>query len=137
MRPLYESDNDLQNEKQIIKLLSHKWGCSFYKLPIRYHLDYAATRNKEVVAYVEVKARNYSMQQIDSMGGYMLSVGKIVAAKNMWLPSIVVVKLIDGIYQCRIDEGLFPVHIMGRTDRGDNQDVEPCVLIPSTKFKLV
>ena len=139
MRPLYETQADLRNEAVVIEILSQKWRVNFHKLPIKYHLDYAATRNGKVVAYVEVKVRKYRMDQIGKWGGYMLSVGKLQTAKQLCEISnatfCLAVQCVDGLYWIAIkDFSLFPVVITGRTDRGDAQDVEPCVLIPVESF---
>ena len=110
------------------------------KLPIRYHLDFVAQRGKNAVAFCEVKVRTYSMEQIGKMGGYMLSLGKWSSAKQMCeasgLPFILVVKAADGIWYAIIDS-FKPdsVIVNGRQDRGDWQDIEPCVLINQSRFK--
>ncbi len=138
-RPMYETQADLRNEAAVIEILSQKWRVNFHKLPIKYHLDYAATRNGKVVAYVEVKVRKYTMERIGQMGGYMLSVGKLQTAKQLCEISsaafCLAVQCTDGLHWIAIkDFTEFPVAITGRTDRGDSQDVEPCVLIPAGRF---
>jgi hypothetical protein len=139
MRPIYETQADLRNEAAVVEILSQKWRVNFHKLPIKYHLDYAATRNGKVTAYVEVKVRKYTMAQIGKWGGYMLSVGKLQTAKQLCEISsatfCLAVQCADGPYWIAIkDFSEFPVVITGRTDRGDAQDVEPCVLIPAERF---
>jgi hypothetical protein len=142
MRPIYETQADLRNEAAVIKILSQKWRVDFHKLPIKYHLDYAATRYGKVTAYVEVKVRKYRMDQIGKWGGYMLSVGKLQTAKQLCEISsaafCLAVQCADGLYWIAIkDFSEFPVVITGRTDRGDSQDIEPCVLIPAERFTLM
>ena len=139
MRPLYESDTDIANETQVMSTLSRKWGAGLHKLPIRYHIDYAATKNGIVVAYVEIKVRKYSMDQIDRWGGYMISVAKLQTAQQLCQISkaifCLVVQCTDGLHWIAIkDFSEFPVSITGRSDRGDAQDIEPCVLIPKSRF---
>jgi len=139
MRPIYETQADLRNEAAVIEILSQKWRVNFHKLPIKYHLDYAATRKGKVTAYVEVKVRKYRMDQIGKWGGYMLSVGKLQTAKQLCEISsatfCLAVQCADGLYWIAIkDFSEFPVVITGRTDRGDSQDIEPCVLIPAERF---
>jgi hypothetical protein len=139
MRPIYETQADLRNEAAVVEILSQKWRVNFLKLPIKYHLDYAATRNGKVTAYVEVKVRKYTMAQIGKWGGYMLSIGKLQTAKLLFEISsatfCLAVQCADGLYWIAIkDFSEFPVVITGRTDRGDAQDVEPCVLIPAERF---
>lgn len=142
MRPLYETAADLDNEASIAKVLSLKWDCNFVKLPIRYHLDFVVTRDDKAIAYAEFKTRNYSMADIDKMGGYLMSIGKWSAAKQLCdatqLPFILVVKTLDGVYRSSFTE-FKPddVLVRGRTDRNDWQDIEPCVLLNTQRFKRI
>jgi hypothetical protein len=139
-RPIYETPDDLHNEADVLRLISQLWPSKFHKLPIRYHLDYAATKdNGAVVAYLEIKVRKHSMDQIDKWGGYMLSLAKLQTAEALCRISkavfVLVVKCPEGVYWSKIsDFTQFPVVIAGRTDRGDSQDVEPCVMIPTKLF---
>lgn len=142
MRQLYETQEDLSSEAEVANYLSKIWKCEMSKLPIRYHLDFVAQRGKNAVAFCEVKVRNYSMEQIGKMGGYMLSLGKWSSAKQMCeasgLPFILVIKATDGIWFSLIDS-FKPdsVIVNGRTDRDDWQDIEPCVLIKQSRFKRI
>jgi len=142
MRQLYETQEDLSSEAEVADYLSKIWKCEMSKLPIRYHLDFVAQRGKNAVAFCEVKVRNYSMEQIGKMGGYMLSLGKWSSAKQMCeasgLPFILVIKATDGIWFSLIDS-FKPdsVIVNGRTDRDDWQDIEPCVLIKQSRFKRI
>jgi hypothetical protein len=142
LRPLYETAADLDNEASIAKVLSLKWDCNFVKLPIRYHLDFVVTRGDQAIAYAEFKTRNYSMADIGKMGGYLMSIGKWSAAKQLCdaslLPFILVVKTLDGVYRAGFTE-FKPdgVLVRGRTDRNDWQDIEPCVLLNTQRFKRI
>lgn len=142
MRQLYETQEDLSSEAEVADYLSKIWKCEMSKLPIRYHLDFVAQRGRNAVAFCEVKVRNYSMEQIGKMGGYMLSLGKWSSAKQMCeasgLPFILVIKATDGIWFSLIDS-FKPdsVIVNGRTDRADWQDIEPCVLIKQSRFKQI
>lgn len=150
MRPLYESSADLANEQAVIKHLEDKWSCEMFKLPLQYKLDYAI-KDKEnaVLGFIEVKVRKYTMAQIQGWGGYMLSLMKwttgVQLAQTTGLPFILVVKTLDGLYYLTIDPKVFTesmiqkmidkrVKLSGRTDRGDWQDVEPCVMLDCNHF---
>jgi len=143
MRPLYETKADLTLEGTVKGLLERAWGCELAKLPIRYHLDFVCSKDGKVVAFCEVKTRNYTMAAIDQMGGYLLSIGKWEAAKSLCdasnLAFLLVVRALDGLYYARFKEDFKPddVLLRGRTDRNDWQDVEPCVLLKTSRFKLV
>jgi hypothetical protein len=136
---MYESDNDLKSESGVVETLCTQWRCEYSKLPIRYHLDYVLRRKDKAVAFCEVKSRSYTMSEIDSMGGYLMSVGKWMAGKSMseatGLPFILAVKTTDGIWYGKFTE-FKPddVLVRGRTDRNDWQDIEPCVLLNCNRF---
>ena len=142
MRPLYETSADLNGEADVAKMLEDKWSCKFVKLPIRYHLDFVISRNDVALAYAELKIRKYSMERIGSMGGYMMSVGKWAAAKQLCeaslIPFILIVKTPEGLYQMK-ETKFSPdsVSVRGRTDRNDWQDIEPCVMLNVDKFKKI
>ena len=142
MRPLYETSADLNKEADVAKMLEDKWNCKFVKIPIKYHLDFVISRNDVALAYAELKIRKYSMERIGSMGGYMMSVGKWVAAKQLCeaslIPFILIVKAPEGLYQMK-ETKFSPdsVSVRGRTDRNDWQDIEPCVMLNVDKFKKI
>jgi hypothetical protein len=143
MRPMYETKADLTIEESVKGLLEKEWCCDLVKLPIRYHLDFACSRNGRVIGFCEVKSRSYTMEAIDRMGGYLLSIGKWEAAKSLCdasgLAFLLVVRATDGLYYARFKDDFLPddVLIRGRTDRDDWQDIEPCVLLDASKFKLI
>ena len=140
MRPAYETDENLISEIAVKKIIERNWNCDLIKLPTQYRFDYVAERDGKVVAFIEIKVRKYSSAKIDAMGGYMISLSKIVAAKQFAMAagirSVLVVNLIDGIYYFPIDKqfATSDLAIKGRTDRGDWEDVEPCALIPMGEF---
>lgn len=142
MRPTYETKADLDGEAQIIEMLSSRWSAEFSKLPLQYKLDYAIQRDGCVVAFCELKARKYSMERIDAMGGYMISLAKWMAANDLnsitSAPFILIVKTTEGVWHYKVEDFQQPnIVIAGRNDRNDWQDVEPCVLIDCDKFKFI
>lgn len=143
MRPTYETEEDRKQERQIADLVSVYWRCQFVKLKYACNIDYAAMREDEIIALVEIKCRNYTLEQIDNMGGLFISGVKYIAAKH-WSETYdvgfaVVAKLKDGIYYWATEKNKpFPVlkiQMGGRLDRNDWQDVEPCCLIPANQFR--
>jgi hypothetical protein len=140
MRPTYETDANLRSEIAVKEILEKNWNCELTKLPTQYRFDYVAERNGKVVAFIEIKVRKYSYNRIDEMGGYMISLSKIVAAKQFAMAagirSILAVSMFEGVYYFPIDKQFVTsdLAIKGRTDRGDWEDVEPCVLIPMNEF---
>jgi hypothetical protein len=144
MRELYESGDDLAREAKVMSLIEAAWKCRAVKLSIKYSLDYVLTRGDKAVAFCEVKTRNYSMAEIGQFGGYLLSLGKWMAAKQIaeasGLPFFLIVKTTDAVYYEEFRAGSFQpdgVHVRGRKDRDDWQDIEPCVLLDVNKFKKI
>lgn len=139
MRPTYETKEHLEAEAKTAEILSQAWRCEFHKMPIRYNLDFVAKRGDVALSFCEFKTRNYSMQEIGDMGGYLLSIGKWAAAKSICeasgLPFTLVVTTTDGIWFYVVDN-FKPdsVLVRGRKDRDDWQDVEPCVLLKTSRF---
>ena len=91
-----------------------------------------------MMAFCEIKTRNYTMADITKMGGYLLSLGKWTAAKQLsdstTLPFMLVVQALDGVYHSKNPFTPKGVLFRGRTDRNDWQDVEPCVLLDTKNF---
>jgi hypothetical protein len=144
LRPLYETGEDLQNELNLATKIEKIWKCKFRKMPMQYKIDFALERNKKIVAFCEIKERSYSMDEIDSMGGYKISLAKWMAGIQLMqqtgLPFILLIGANNGAYQKTIK---YPpalpldLSVWGRGDRSDPQDFEPCVSIPVSEFKQV
>lgn len=138
-RPLYEGAHDRTNEQAVAAKLAGLWGCEAVKLPMSYELDFAFVRDGIVASFVEVKCRAYSWAQINQWGGYMLALSKWERALSLFQtsgrPFTLAVHTPDGIYfkVCR-EFGFAPVKIGGRRDRGDWQDIEPVVMLPTGLF---
>ena len=143
-RPIYETSADLVRETDIISIVEQAWNCKATKLAIKYHLDYVFTRKNKAFGFCEIKTRTSTMDHIDNLGGYMLSLDKWMAAIRMShatdLPFVLIVKTTDDLYYSMFGKNKHPfetddVRIMGRVDRNDWQDIEPCVVIRTDKFK--
>ena len=138
MRPIYETPDDLANEEAIKELLILMWDVRFHKLPRAYHVDWMLTKKGEAKAFAELKCRKNPRRQYPTL---MLSLHKWMHGKAMAEEIggsfIVLVKWEDGIYWhkqgwCDVTYG-----VGGRKDRGDSQDIEPVVHIPTDYFKRI
>ena len=138
MRPIYETSADLQREKEVQETLYLMWEVEFHKLPRAYHIDWMLTKKNETKAFAELKCRNNSRHQYPTL---MLSMHKWMHGKSMAQEIngqfLVIVKWTDGIFYhkqgwCDVTYG-----VGGRKDRGDSQDIEPVVYIPTDFFKRV
>ena len=138
MRPIYETEKDLVNERSLSDVVSKKWKCTLQKLQPRDPFDYAAVRSKEVVAFVEMKNRTNSFGKYDT---YMISMTKLVHARSInqatSLPCILAVRWTDLIGWVRLDNVTTQVTMGGRFDRNDPQDIEPVCHISMKDFIII
>jgi hypothetical protein len=141
-RPTYETASDRAKEEEIAKTLASIWLCSVLKMKPACVIDYAIKRSGLIVAVMEIKCRSYTSHELDGMGGLILSAHKMQNAKQ-WRDThkvafVLALGLPDGIFAMAItaDEEWphFQLVMAGRRDRGDAQDIEPCVLIPMKRF---
>jgi len=142
-RPMYETATDRKNERVIAEMLERRWDCDADKLKIACEVDYSLTREGRIVAVMEIKCRNYDYDTLDGLGGLILSAHKWQAGRR-WkethnIAFILVLGLTDGVFVYRLKaEDPWPemkLKTAGRRDRGDAQDIEPCVIIPMQKFQ--
>lgn len=136
MRPLYESNDDLDREwAAVLEFCEHSKTFPI-KLPIGARADYMLCRNRDAVAVVEVKCRKNNRRTYPT---YMLSKSKYDALceyTNMGLHAALLVSWEDDIGYVSIPTE-HEVARGGRTDRNDPLDVEQVVLIDINKFKLI
>ena len=136
MRLKYEKPEDIVAERTALDRACEIWKCTAEKLPIRYELDYLLLREGRGVAWLEIKSRTNARTAYPT---YMISFGKIMAARRLseasQLPSFLLVQWSDYCGYVRLDSLLdFRTGVGGRTDRGDEQDIEPVALIPIVDF---
>ena len=142
IRPVYETEKDRKMEQAIINELSDAWKIFYQKLPIKHRLDFALLDDKKaVIAWAEVKRRDNDSTTYDT---YMLRLDKYMSGMQLFkltgLPFYMVVKFSDGLYYCEVSllsYAQLNISFGGRTDRGDSQDVEPCIYFDSNLFKKV
>lgn len=142
MRPLYETEANLEKERALALFFEQTYQCTLRKMPIRYHLDYAIEQNGRILGFIEVKARNQTFEHITKMGGYKLSFGKWCAAEQMCRVAgksfILLVGFADQVRYARVDDFRHDGMVWwGRQDRGDSQDMEPAVLLSMDRFVMV
>src|SRR5690606_34328492 len=130
-RPRYETPADLAGERAIAELVEQEWKAQLQKLPEQYKLDYAAYRDGELVAWLEIKCRSHAA---DAYPTLILSVAKwhagVALAVTTGHPFILVANFVDGAKFVRYSRGkVLDVRYGpgGRTDRGDAQDREPVI----------
>lgn len=137
-RPRYETMADLSKELEVCRLLSPVWKCTFHKLPISYHLDFAATRNGTIQQFIELKCRNVTAIRYPSI---FISLSKIIAAGNLYnttgKDSLLVVRYTDSIRFVSLNAQPDQLTIGGRADRDDPADTEPMAHFNNTSMTTV
>lgn len=137
-RPLYESETDRVREKAAIERLLAGTDKTFRKLPIKYEVDYAILKDGEIVSWAEVKCRNISSSMYPTMliGATKIWKGSVLSI-HTGKPFFVVVAWTDKIGYLKVENvGSFELSFGGRTDRGDELDIEPKYYIPIDMFKM-
>ena len=142
VRPVYEKQSDIENELAVARAVSSSWNCDVYKLPAMERADFAIEVKGEYVGLMEIKCRNYSYDQLDRMGGLIISKKKIDSifdlAGEHGVFVILAVNLAGVIYSMSsrfLPE--FEVTRAGRRDRNDPKDIEECYLIPMSCFEAL
>lgn len=138
-RPRYETDKDLQGEKEVADYLKEAHQLRCYKMPTSYRLDWIVfAPGAKLHGFMELKTRKVKMNKYPSL---LLSLGKYAAGCNLarmtgsgfWVAA----RWTDTLGFCRVDDIIIDIDIGmgGRTDRGDKDDFEPVVHLPISEFK--
>ena len=137
-RPYYETKDDLNNEKQIAKVIENVFKCELYKMPIKLSLDFMAMRNGKAVAFIEARQRKNEMTRYDT---YMISMYKLMMARNLTqatkLPCYLAVQFTDKFAMTKFPPEDFYVSVGGLTSRRDPQDIEPVAHFNIENFKVL
>ena len=132
---MYENDNDLRSEKNLISYVSDCWNVASYKLPMSYKIDYVMYRDDSPVGFAEVKVRTHTFGTFPT---YIISLAKVMEARRLAretnTKSILIVSwtdrtgFLDFFSHHQIRHG-------GRSDRNDWQDQEPMCHFNLKAFK--
>lgn len=142
-RPIYENEETLSGERAAVQAFAKAMNCGIVKLPRRYVLDYAQTRagGEMIDGFLEVKCRGHEMGKHRL---YMISLQKYEAAlilKSLTnLPTKLLIQFTDALAYCplsSIQPGSLRIVMLGRDDRDDWQDKEPCLMIPMDYFERI
>lgn len=144
-RPRYENEATLAEEEVFKNLFEQSFpNFKLKKNPIQYRMDFSVinSRNKKIEAMIELRCRKYTKRKITELGGLSISLMKWIAALKYWeefkIPVRFYFRFLDtpkGEYfrldatrevyeQCSL--GWMEMH-----SRGDKQDCEPTLLIPT------
>jgi len=140
MRPLYETQQDRDNELALSKIIEKEFKCVLHKMPIKLSLDYMATRNDSAVAFIEARQRKTPMFQYPT---YMISLYKVMMASTLTqatgLPCFLAVQWSDAAGICKLpaDYSEQDVQMGGTMRRNDPQDIEPMVYFNLSNFRVI
>ena len=138
MRPLYETQQDRDNEKSIARVIESEFNCQLTKMPIKLSLDYMATRDGSAVAFIEARKRKTPMRQYPT---YMISLYKVMMASTLTqatgLPCFLAVQWSDNVGICKLPADDMDVQVGGTLRRGDPQDIEPMAYFSVASFRVI
>ena len=134
MTQLFETEQDLENERAAVIRFAALTNSVPYKMPMRSMVDYIMMRGPDAKAIVEVKCRT---SRSDQYPQYLLSEKKYNALckwQERDLTPILLVSWTDAIGYVPVPIG-HDKAVGGRYD--DKRNVEPIVLIDIGKFKMI
>jgi len=138
MRPLYETQQDRDNEQALSSIIERQFNCQLTKMPIKLSLDFMAARNGSAVAFIEARQRKTRMLQYPT---YMISLYKVMMANTLTqatgLPCFLAVQWSDAAGICKLPANDMDIQTGGTTRRGDPQDIEPVAYFDVASFKVI
>lgn len=139
-RPMYETKEDLANERRIQATIEKRYGCLLRKMPIKLQLDFMAWKDGKAVGFVEARQRKTPMMKYPT---YMISLHKVLMAQQLTattnLPCYLAVQFSDKLAMCKLppDDPNNYVDFGGSDRRDDPQDYEPMLYFDMSNFKEV
>lgn len=137
-RPLYETEQDRENERRLAEMIGAKYNYKFVKMPIKLSLDYMLTQDGVAKAFMEMRQRRTPMHKYPT---YMISLYKVIMASQLTqttgLPCYLAVQWSDKAGICKLPPHIAPLSVAqgGSMQRGDPQDIEPVVYFDMSCFK--
>lgn len=136
MGRLYETDADLAREKAAIDVLCEALGCEAVKLPLASRADALLYRDGEAKTIIEFKYRRTRRAAYPT---YMIGRAKYEALVEWTAKGFKAALLVQWADQ--LAYVMVPIEHEtgegGRTDRGDERDLEEVVFIPVDKFSTI
>ena len=138
MRPLYETQQDRDNEQALSSIIEAEFNCQLTKMPIKLSLDFMATRDGSAVAFIEARQRKTPMLQYPT---YMISLYKVLMASTLTqatgLPCFLAVQWSDAAGICPLPSSDMDIRTGGTMRRGDPQDIEPMAYFDVAQFRVL
>jgi len=140
VRPRYERESDRDAEQEIANIFATHCNGEARKLPGAYaEIDFALIRSGKVQCFFEVKDRTGWRPEYETV---FLSVAKaraLMAYERMGIYVVYVVRLAGMVHYQKLEPKVlakWDIEYRGRTDRNDDQDVEPVFLVPVRWMRL-
>lgn len=137
MRPVYETQSNLNAEQELAAYAASKWKCEMRKQDKFNQFDYVAIRKRKVLAFIELRCRTNEMLKYPSC---FITVNKLAHAYSMsaatGLPILFLVQWSDRTGFADLTKK-YPITVGGRTDRNDKADIEAVAEIPIEEFKVL
>ena len=137
---MYEDEDDRANEQSAKERLEKAWKVQLRKLPGTHPIDFVATSNDRVLAWIEYKKRSFVWGDYPSV---IISVRKLSSLKRFGAVAgmcIFVVEDKNGDMRAArisLDER-FTAFWGGQTaTTRDPTDVEPVVMLPNSRVKVI
>lgn len=135
----YETPEHQTAERAVADELAAHFGIELRKHGDFNRSDYCAIDRKSVTRIIEIKCREYTMERLESLGGYFISLGKythcVCLSRVGRIGFAIAVRTTDGLWLHEADGQHDGVVWGGRTDRGDPNDVEPVVVLRRARFQ--
>jgi Holliday junction resolvase-like predicted endonuclease len=136
MRPIYERTKNRIAQRKVARKIERKWAVDSYELPLLAGIDFVLCHCDEVVALLEVKCRDNPRAQYKSFMIGRAKIDRLVqCAEICRVAPILAVQWTDQLGWINPAE-LQPTHYGpgGRTDRGDDADMEECAFFSPAAF---
>lgn len=138
MRPRYETEDSLKDEREFADYIATSWAMDLYKMPVSYNLDYMGFRDDKAVGVLEIKNRNFELGHYPTL---FIALSKFLNAQNymkMGLEFAVAVRLLNGDFFYKWDTShKLDIKMGGRRQMRDPADFEPLIHIPFDYFEEI
>lgn len=139
---LYEDQRDRDNELDARKRIQTAWNCTLHKLPGTHPIDFVAMRGERLMAWIEYKKRGFVWGQYDTV---IISVRKVSSLRRF---AAVAGRAFFVVEDKKGEMRAAPIALDERFDAHaswggqtattrDPTDVEPVVMLPLDRFRLV
>lgn len=138
-RPFHPDPGGKERERALAQQLAERWRCSVSEFPALSPIDWYLHRGERLTALGEIKHKQRTLAQYPYVYLDVLKYWPMLSGSlTFQVPSLYIVACLDGLYYASVNALIgLTVHVLGRRDRDDPLDVEPCIAIPIRLFKRV